>query len=212
MCPLDVLMEIDGRVRAEGLDDSAPQVAHRQGHASELALIQTAQDPVDHVFLEQLDVMERLAPRVGELDMDDAAVVGDAGPLDEPTFLDAINEAGRVRHRHAEQFRDAAHRHRAVAVEHRHQVKMRHAHVRAVHPLAAQAAQFGKRLAEVGDDLVLGILRRSDSSHRVKYSYSVTILSTPKIVSVWKVVGCRMVAIPWRDHALRPDDRAPAGP
>ena len=65
-------MELDGRVRAELVDDGGPQVAHRQGHASELALVETVQDPVDHVFLEQLDLVERLPTLVRELDVDDA--------------------------------------------------------------------------------------------------------------------------------------------
>jgi hypothetical protein len=119
----------------------------------ELAAVQLVEDPGERVALEDLDVGQRRSTTIAQCDVDDAPVLVVAEPMDEAALLHPIDEPRRVRERHVQRVRDAAHRHRPVSLEHRHDVEVRHADAHAEKTLAAETLHLAQHEPELGDHL-----------------------------------------------------------
>jgi F420-dependent oxidoreductase-like protein len=147
-------MREDARFVRGDFRDSRTDVVEREGEALQPGRVEPAQDAHDEVVAQDLDVGQDLAAAVADADQHDAAIIGIPAAFHEPVLLHAIDESGRVRVRNAEELGDPAHGQLAVAVEHRHEVKVGHGHAPPDEPLAAHTAQLAQRRAKLGDDAV----------------------------------------------------------
>ena len=139
-----------GLVRAR---DGSPEVVERRHQPVELRLVELIEDPAERVALEHLDVGKDRSARRRQRDADHPAVLVVAAPLDEPALRHPVDEARRVRERDVERLGDPAHCHRAVPLEHREDVQVRHAHAPPEEALAAQALHLPEDEPELGDHL-----------------------------------------------------------
>src|SRR5439155_11862026 len=145
-------------------------VLERLDEVAELDVVEAGNDALEHLVLEDLDVGEHLPAGVGASHEHDPAVVGDPDPLDEAALLEPVDDARRVRERDVEHVGEAAHRHLAMALEHRHDVEVGEARVGPAHAIAAHAAQLPERCAQLGDDRLAQSLAVENTSHVPKYS------------------------------------------
>ena len=143
--------------------EPATQLGDGPADRGDLGPPDTAEDRAKQVGADGVDLFEHPAARVGHADHHDAAVLRDPGPFDEPAFLDAIDQAGRVRQGHLEHIRQPAHRHLAVALERVHDVELGHADAHPDQPFARRALDLVHRGPEVGDDWGVRVVR--DRAH-----------------------------------------------
>ena len=99
----------------------------RVGDTGQSSLVETFEDRSEQVIAQGVDLAEHPVPGRRHPDDDHATVLRDAGPFDEPAFLDAIDEAGGARERHVEVFGQPAHRHVTIALEREQDVQLGHA-------------------------------------------------------------------------------------
>jgi len=117
-----------------------------------LRLVQLAQDRLDPVLLDGLDLLEGPQSAGREVDEDDPPVVGHPDPLDEPALLHAIDDARGVAERHVKEFGNVAHREVTVMLEEPHDVHMGHAHPGLHEPAGAGAAKSGDHVVDTRRD------------------------------------------------------------
>src|SRR4051794_12542630 len=101
-------------VRADLLRHGLAQVADGRQDPLEPWLRQPAEDRPQPVLLERLDLVTDPGALGRCADENDAAVVGNADPIDEATLRHPVDETGRVAHRDVEQLGEPAHRDVAV--------------------------------------------------------------------------------------------------
>ena len=142
----------DARFLGRDFGDHRTDVLKRPREPLEACQVEPAQDAEDDVVADDLDVGEDLATPVADPDQDHPAILRMPDALDEPMLLHPVDEARGVRVRDAQELGDAAHGQLAVAVEHGHEVQVRHRDAVAEEPFAADAAQFAQRRAKLGDD------------------------------------------------------------
>ena len=111
-----------------------------------------AEDRLEPILLDGLDLLEGLDATIGDPDEDDAAIVRHADPLDEASLLHPVDDAGRVAERHVEQLRQAAHRQVAVVLEQPHDVHMGHADPGLDEATGARAAESRDHVVDAGGD------------------------------------------------------------
>jgi hypothetical protein len=74
---------------------------------------------------QQVDLLDRVAPRVRRDDRDNAPVVICAAALHEAVLDHPVDDAGHVGQRHIERFRETAHGRGTIAQQHEENVKLR---------------------------------------------------------------------------------------
>ena len=90
---------------------------------------------------------------VGESDQDEASIRGVAGALDDAALLEASDDAGRVRKRHADLVGKAGHRQRAVHLEQRDDLEPDHRQPVRLATRRPRAAVVGEKRRQRVDDL-----------------------------------------------------------
>ena len=143
---------VQGRVARERGRDGDPEVRHGCGHGGELRFVELVEDAPDDPLAQDLDVIEHLASGDGDSNQHDPAVARDADAFHEPTFLDAIDKAGRGRQRDVEHLGQAAHRELTMTLEHVHHMELRHADAEPHEPFAADTLELAHRRLEIGHD------------------------------------------------------------
>lgn len=118
----------------------------------ELWIVEPGEHSAHQIVTNNLDVGQNLPSSVADPDEDHAAVVRVADALDEPALLHPVDQASGVRIGHVKQLRDAAHRQLAVAIQHRHQMKVAHRDALPDQPLAGDTAELANRRAKLPDD------------------------------------------------------------
>jgi hypothetical protein len=85
---------------------------------------------------QQVDLLDRVAPRVRRDDRDDAPVIFCTAALNETVLDHPVDDAGHIGQRHLERFGETAHGRRTIAQQHEENVKLRRGN-------RAQAALLG---------------------------------------------------------------------
>jgi F420-dependent oxidoreductase-like protein len=145
-------MREDARFVGCDFRNGRPDIVQRQSETLQPRRVEPAEDAHDEVITQDLDVGQDLAAPLADADEDHAAVLRMPDALDEAPLFHPVDEAGGIRIRHVEELGDPAHGKLAVAVEHRHEVKVGHGHAVADEPLAAHAAHLTQRRAKLRDD------------------------------------------------------------
>ena len=158
-----------------GVLERATQLRDGPADDRELASTDPPEDGPKQLSADRIYFLEHSAADIGHADEDDTAVFVDPGPFDEPALFDAIDEASRVRQRHMQDFRQAAHRHLAAPLEGVEDVELRHADAETQESLARSALDLVHRGPEVGDDggvrVVADLARWGSLGHMALSSY-----------------------------------------
>jgi hypothetical protein len=111
-----------------------------------------AEDGLQPILLDGLDLIEGLGSAGRDTDQDDASVVRHADTLDETPLLHPIDDPGGIAERHVEQVGHPAHRQVAVVLEHPQDVHVRHADAELHEPARAGASETADDLVKAIDD------------------------------------------------------------
>jgi hypothetical protein len=139
-------------VRTELRDDGAADVVVRLNNAGKLCAIEMAEDGLEPILLDGLDLIEGLGSAGRDADKDDASVVRHPDTFDETPLLHPIDDTGGIAERHVQQVGHPAHRQVAVVLEHPQDVHVRHADAKLHETTRAGASESTDDLVKAIDD------------------------------------------------------------
>lgn len=156
--------------------DGRPQVVERRCNTVELGRIQVAEDRVQAIVLDRLDLLERLDTTRRDANEDHPSIVRDADAFDETSLLHAIDDARGIAERHVEQLGHTAHRQIAVMLEQPHDMHVGHADAGLDETTRTGAAESRDHVVDAGCDSRLGRVA-GDSCGWINSSHDVNNLA-----------------------------------
>ena len=138
--------------RAECFVEGDAQVGDGLGDTGQARTAQSTQHAAQELVAQGVDLFEHACARRRDPDEHDPPVLRDPRPLDEPAFLDAIDQTGGIRQRDVEHVGEPAHRHLAFALEGEEDVELGHADAESKQAFARCALHARHGRPEVGDD------------------------------------------------------------